>query len=166
MKLTVVDATPQDPWYSGGLRFACTQCGNCCTGKPGYVWIEEPEIARLAQLLSLTIEQTIEQYCRRVGSRYSLKENFNRHHGGYDCIFLKELPAEKTPGVVTHSRRVCSIYNARPVQCRSWPFWESNLATPKSWELASRGCPGMGQGKLHSLKKIEAARDQTSAISR
>ncbi|MFM1805538.1 MAG: hypothetical protein RL136_2417, partial [Planctomycetota bacterium] len=28
----------QAPWYAEGLRFECTQCGNCCSGGPGAVW--------------------------------------------------------------------------------------------------------------------------------
>ena len=28
-----------DTWYHLGLRFQCTGCGDCCTGAPGYVWI-------------------------------------------------------------------------------------------------------------------------------
>ena len=23
---------PKDVWYAGGLRFKCTQCGDCCSG--------------------------------------------------------------------------------------------------------------------------------------
>ena len=30
-------------WYADGLRFSCTQCGNCCTGPPGAVWFNEDE---------------------------------------------------------------------------------------------------------------------------
>ena len=28
-----------------GLRFECTQCGDCCTGAPGYVWVNKAEIS-------------------------------------------------------------------------------------------------------------------------
>jgi Fe-S-cluster containining protein len=168
MELTVVNAKRQEPWYAEGLRFACTQCGNCCTGKPGFVWIEEDEIARLAELLSLSIDRTVEKYCRRIGGRISLKENFNPRGGGYDCVFLKEIPpaAASAAGEVAHSRRVCSIYSARPAQCRAWPFWDSNLASLEAWQFAGQRCPGIGRGELHARDKIEAARDQTSTISR
>ena len=33
-----MNAAPGEPWYRDGLRFQCTQCGNCCTGDPGVVW--------------------------------------------------------------------------------------------------------------------------------
>ena len=35
----------EQPWYKDGLGFQCTQCGDCCTGAPGYVWINAAEIA-------------------------------------------------------------------------------------------------------------------------
>ena len=38
------------PWYADGLRFACTQCGNCCTGEPGFVWVNDAEIAAIAEV--------------------------------------------------------------------------------------------------------------------
>ena len=49
MKLDVIkDGGPGEPWYADGLNFTCTQCGNCCTGGPGFVWISREEIVRLA----------------------------------------------------------------------------------------------------------------------
>ena len=38
-----------DPWYRDGLAFTCTRCGACCTGAPGYVWVDADEIAALAE---------------------------------------------------------------------------------------------------------------------
>ena len=32
-----------EEWYEQGLRFGCTQCGNCCTGPEGAVWFTEEE---------------------------------------------------------------------------------------------------------------------------
>ena len=114
-------------WYADGLRFTCTQCGNCCTGPPGYVWISKEEIVRLAEFLKITCEQTVEKYCRKVDGRFSLKES-RSPEGLYDCIFLKA--AEKGPGddsTIASERKRCSVYPVRPLQCRTWPFWPENL---------------------------------------
>ena len=35
-----MNADESAPWYRDGLRFTCTRCGNCCTGAPGYVWVD------------------------------------------------------------------------------------------------------------------------------
>jgi Fe-S-cluster containining protein len=36
------------PWYKEGLRFKCTACGDCCTGAPGFVWVNKEEMEALA----------------------------------------------------------------------------------------------------------------------
>src|SRR5437763_101054 len=40
-----------EKWYGAGLRFNCTQCGNCCSGGPGYVWLTVNDMQRIAQFL-------------------------------------------------------------------------------------------------------------------
>jgi hypothetical protein len=162
MKLDVIPPQQTQPWYAGGLKFTCTQCGNCCTGGPGYVWISRVEIDRLAEHLKLTAEEVIAKYCRRLGSRYSLNERRNAQ-GNYDCIFLKEAKATVGEGAdaVVHTRRTCQIYEVRPLQCRTWPFWDGLLQSPEEWERAGRRCPGMDKGKHYAREQIEALRDAT-----
>ena len=150
MKLPV-----SQPWYADGLSFKCSCCGNCCTGGPGFVWMSSEEVDLLAEHLNLSRKQTLEQYCRRIGSRISLNERRNAQ-GQYDCVFLKDLPAEKIAGKATQPRRVCGIYEVRPLQCRTWPFWDGNLSSARAWDKASERCPGMNRGKKYSLQQIEA----------
>src|SRR5213078_1202364 len=95
MKLDVI--SEPEPWYADGLRFTCSQCGNCCTGGPGFVWISEAEVERLAKHLGLSAAETVNRYCRRIGSRVSLKESRNAR-GEYDCVFLKEERSERQGG--------------------------------------------------------------------
>jgi len=156
-----------NPWYANGLRFTCTQCGNCCTGGPGVVWISQEEIVRLADHLRITPEQTVERYCRKIGGRLSLIESRNAR-GEYDCVFLREeriaRPEKDADGHdkrVVHTRRTCTAYAARPLQCRTWPFWSENLASEEIWNRSSGRCPGMNQGKRYSLERIAKLRDAT-----
>jgi Fe-S-cluster containining protein len=72
MTLKVIQPN-SDVWYRDGLRFSCTQCGNCCTGGPGYVWISEVEIGRLAEYLKISREEVVEKYCRKLGEKMSLR---------------------------------------------------------------------------------------------
>jgi Fe-S-cluster containining protein len=158
-------APAPSPWYAGGLRFTCTQCGNCCTGSPGHVWISIEEITRLAAHLKILPEQVVERYCRKVNGRFSLRERRNLR-GEYDCIFLQERRIERRGGDapdsrVVHSQRICTIYEARPLQCRTWPFWSDNLKTQAAWERAARRCPGMNSGQHYTRPRIEALRDAT-----
>jgi len=130
-----------EPWYRDGLRFECTQCGNCCTGAPGYVWVNATEVAALAMDIGMELEMFKDRYTRKVGARTSLVEFPNG-----DCVFFDN-----------QSRR-CTVYNARPRQCRTWPFWNSNIKSAADWAYTSSICPGSGQGKLYSLEHIESQR--------
>jgi Fe-S-cluster containining protein len=157
MKLPVV---PEQPWYADGLSFSCTQCGNCCTGGPGYVWISDQELERLGRHLSMPVEEVVRRFCRKIRGRWSLKES--RRGDLYDCIFLQEIQvgAERSTGErLLQKRRICAIYEVRPLQCRTWPFWEGNLASNQAWTEAARTCPGMDRGRRYSLPQIVALRD-------
>ena len=146
MKLDVLPE--KQPWFADGLDFTCTQCGNCCTGPPGYVHLTDEELRRLANFLKISVEETTERYCRRMGSRLSLKEK--RGRGGWDCIFLEEV----------EGKRICTVYPVRPLQCRTWPFWDGNLESRKNWDVAAKRCPGMNRGGRHfAQEQIEALRD-------
>ena len=114
------------PWYREGLSFSCTRCGDCCTGAPGYVWVEREEIEELAKFLGLSPGKFGERYLRKVGRRYSLLEK-----PGGDCIFFD---------------KGCTVYPARPVQCRTFPFWRSHLKSQRAWDEIAGECPGIGQG--------------------
>jgi Fe-S-cluster containining protein len=129
----------EDPWYREGLAFACTRCGACCTGAPGYVWVIPEEIARLAEHRGEEVDDFSRKFVRRVGNRFSLIER-----PGGDCIFW-----DKQAG--------CTVYDARPVQCRTWPFWPENIASPEDWEHVTAICPGSGRGQIFSVEEIRAA---------
>lgn len=114
-----------EPWYKDGLRFGCTQCGQCCTGSPGYVWIDEKEIVEMAQFLKIDPADFVRLYTRRIGDRISLLE----HPKTYDCVFLKE--------------RMCKVYGARPKQCRAFPWWPENIRSKEDWEETAQRCEGV-----------------------
>jgi len=137
------------PWYHNGLAFECIRCGRCCAGPgEGYVWVRPEEIEAAAEHLGMSVEEFRQRYTRRVGRRVSLIED----QATKDCIFLsrdeKGLP-------------MCLIYPVRPTQCRTWPFWPTNLISPAAWNLAGIRCPGINRGPLHPLGEIEGKSRQT-----
>jgi Fe-S-cluster containining protein len=132
------DSEASQPWYADGLRFTCTGCGDCCTGAPGYVWVNQQEIDALAARLGMSVEAFEKQYVRQVGVRRTLKERKN-----YDCVFLDG------------ETRRCTVYVDRPRQCRTWPFWDSNLKSPEAWQATCEVCPGSGHGKLYTIDQIQ-----------
>jgi hypothetical protein len=127
-----------DPWYEEGLRFKCTQCGKCCTGAPGFVWVNDEEEVAIAEFLGEDRDRFSAFHVRALPRGRSLREKANG-----DCVFYE-------------AGKGCTIYSVRPRQCRTWPFWESNVHSPAAWKETCAICPGSGQGELISADEITA----------
>lgn len=113
------------PWYRDGLRFKCTECGGCCSKEPGYVWVSEEEIFIIARYLNISVQDLAEKHLRLVHGRISLREDPKT----YNCTFLKD--------------NRCTIYPARPTQCKTFPWWKENLENPSSWNDTAQRCEGI-----------------------
>ena len=50
----------------------------------------------------------------------------------------------------------CSVYPARPTQCRTFPFWYETLGSRDDWERMREFCPGIDEGERHPLHVIRA----------
>ena len=128
---------PFDPhayFFDGGLRFACQRCGACCSGDPGIVQITSQEIAKAADYLGISPAGFIDGFCLPWKDRHRIRED---NQG--NCLF--------------HDNG-CRIYPMRPLQCRTFPFWFSNLRSQTRWESIRRQCPGIGRGRRYSKKQI------------
>jgi Fe-S-cluster containining protein len=90
----------------------CDTCaGNCCIGESGYIWITVQEINFLAKHLGITLEEVRTKYLNKIGYKYSIKE-VKLAEDNYACMFFNL------------EKKQCTIYEARPVQCRTFPFWD------------------------------------------
>ena len=90
----------------------CSTCeGNCCIGESGYIWITQDEIEKLAKFQNITTNEVISKDLKKVGYKYSIRET-KLSETNYACKFFD-----------IHKKQ-CSIYDARPNQCRTFPFWE------------------------------------------
>jgi hypothetical protein len=129
------------PYYSNGLHFACRQCSACCRYEPGFVFLSFTDLERIVTFLESSYARVLQQYCRVVelgeNRRISLIEKPN-----YDCIFWADGG--------------CRIYAARPLQCRSFPFWHEFVHEKQRWQQLARSCPGIGKGPVHSAEEIRA----------
>lgn len=143
-------------WYREGLRFECTQCGNCCTGPEGVVWIDEEEAKAIAAHLGVDLPTFYREHARDMGVAWSLNERLTEF--GHDCEFLDRTTF---PG-----KAVCGIYSVRPSQCRTWPFWPENLTSRRAWEAVKRRtpCPGMNNGALVPIEKIRIQRASSPTL--
>jgi len=98
----------------------------------------------MALYLSIPLELFVRRYIRQVADRFALTEVKKRK---YDCVFLQDCK--------------CIVYEVRPRQCRTFPWWKENLSSEKSWEEAAKYCEGIGpQGTLISYETIQTQLDK------
>lgn len=127
-------ATEKKQWFAGGLRFECLACGACCGGEEGHIWVTDDDVARMARALGTGAEEFSGRHVKDVGDRKSLREKENG-----DCVMYE---------------KGCRVYEARPAQCASWPFWTGNLESEERWREVEAACPGIGKGRRHSAAEI------------
>lgn len=132
---------PNQCFYAPGLRFSCIRCSACCRYESGFVFLSEKDVAFLVKSIKMEYNDFIETYCRWVPAEGGMERLSLKEKPDYDCIFWKEG---------------CSVYEARPLQCRTFPFWRSILTSSKIWKLTSASCPGMGKGTLFTRNEIES----------
>ena len=126
-----------EPWYAEGLRFECQpDCGQCCVnhGDYDYVYFDGDDLQQLARFLGLTVAEFKERYTEMDEGQPVLRMDQPR------CPFLEGTR--------------CTVYPVRPTQCRTFPFWDNNLASRASWKRLREFCPGIDRGAVHPLRVI------------
>jgi len=94
-------------------QFSCSGCGDCCRWT-GAVLLEASDILRLAARLALSEQEFIDGHTRLAPNRLQLAL-LDQEDGS--CAYLEG--------------NRCSVYEARPEQCRTFPY---------AWSV-SEGCP-------------------------
>ncbi len=135
----------EQPWWADGLPFSCQQSGRCChrRGDIGYVYVNYRERRALAAHVGISVEQFTLEYtvAEDDGARVLRFENER-------CVFLDGVS--------------CSVHQAKPVQCRTWPFWQETLASEQSYqELVREMCPGSRQGPKVAAAEIRRQMEET-----
>lgn len=126
----------QSYFFDQGIEFTCRKCGGCCTGESGTVRLTNTEIDSIAAFLGISPAKFCADFTFMHGNIRSLVEKNNG-----DCVFFQR-------------EKGCTIYAVRPVQCKTYPFWVTNLRSLRRWALACSACPGIGEGRHHSKEKI------------
>jgi Fe-S-cluster containining protein len=119
------------------LRFECTGCGGCCTGRGDhYVAASLGEQRAIQRYLGISWRWFRRRY-RMIAEDgiESLRWDTDR------CVFLD-------------GNRRCSIYPVRPAQCREYPFWPEVVASAASWKAEARRCEGIGRGPVIPLREL------------
>ncbi len=91
---------------------SCSSClGNCCIGQSGNIWINQQEMMNLSKYLNISVEELKIKFLRKELYKYSIKE-IQLSKNNFACIFF-DL-----------DKKSCSIYEQRPQQCKTFPFWD------------------------------------------
>lgn len=123
------------------LRFECTGCGRCCIGGGDYhVFLSDAAAETIRIHLGLSRRWFRRRYLRRLpdGDQVAAMSADER------CIFLGR-------------DNRCRVYAARPVQCRSYPFWPEVINSKTAWQREARRCEGINRGTLVPLSRIRKA---------
>ncbi len=124
-------------FYREGIRFECQGEGKCCVSRGiyGYVYLSFNDRRRLAAHFGISLTDFTARYTTKEDGHYLLT------YSDKDCPFLKE--------------NRCQVYEARPWQCRTWPFWPENMETGVWEREVAAYCPGVGKGKLFTAEEID-----------
>jgi uncharacterized protein len=116
--------------YASEIRvigFECLRCGDCCVGADNSVVVFPFEIRKILALTGLAwldaVEPPIIGEWDREGNFHTLEWRIKKD--GESCIF--------------HSTAGCTIYQARPILCRTYPFYLDEGT------LCCSECRGMGK---------------------
>lgn len=124
-------------WWADGVQFECQGSGKCCVshGEYGFVWMTIEDRKRMAKVLGLTLSAFTKKHCEKQDGLYRLRDGANQ-----ECEFL--------------INKRCTVYEGRPTQCRTWPFWPE-VMDAKSWKKdVARFCPGVGKGRVIPADEI------------
>lgn len=131
-------------WIRRGLRFECQpECGACCTAdaREGSVFLEPDDIARLSKFLKLTERAFVREHTRNEEGELGLAMSESGN-----CRFLEGGR--------------CTVHEARPLQCRTYPFLPRDgftpIESPYTWRYEKKFCPGIGKGRLYRKTEITA----------
>jgi Fe-S-cluster containining protein len=108
------------------------------------VYLSENDLTKLCSWSTLEREVFINIYCRWIPYFDNAEILALKEKPDYDCILWENG---------------CIAYQARPVQCTTYPFWDSLLTDKDSWNAEALECPGINQGELRGFAEIASSLD-------
>jgi len=134
------------------LRFECTQCGKCCTGNQNhYIAVSDDEVTAIYRQLG-------------ISKKWFLKRYMQRQHDIYQGIKLEKNG--RCPFLLTGG--LCKIYDVRPTQCKTYPYWPELVNSKSAWLAESKRCEGINRGKkvtkshIRKMLQIQTAAEADS----
>ncbi len=130
----------KEEFYKDGLCFECQRCSFCCGHSPGYVYLSQRDLLALCKFFKMSVKEFVAVHCRWADYYYGDKVLALLEKNNYDCELWNNG---------------CTAYEARPVQCSTYPFWSWMIKDRKTWDECSKDCPGMNKGRLWTFEEIE-----------
>ncbi|HYC55280.1 MAG TPA: YkgJ family cysteine cluster protein [Candidatus Binatia bacterium] len=126
---------------STALQFECTQCGKCCwtRGEYAHVYVNRDEMKTLATSLGLGLKEFRSRYTLRGDDGWSELDFPDGR-----CVFLDP------------QTRLCTVYESRPTQCRTFPVWPELIRRGRWTAEARQICEGVGNGPAFSVAEVQA----------
>jgi uncharacterized protein len=109
-------------------------------GKYAYVYVNDEEVGALADAVGMS------------------KQSFRRSHTLIDDRGWTQLRfTDDFCPFLDRATNRCTVYEARPVQCRTFPFW-GDMIDERGWtHEAHTLCEGVGRGPLQPADLVEAS---------
>ncbi|MGN0751211.1 MAG: YkgJ family cysteine cluster protein, partial [Treponema sp.] len=103
-------------------------------------YLSKRDLTVLCSFFDMKIRDFVEKYCRWADYYYGTKVLALKEKDNYDCILWNNG---------------CSAYEARPVQCSTYPFWDWMIKDGEIWQECAEDCPGMNKGRVWTMEEIE-----------
>lgn len=126
------------------MKFECEKTGKCCSnhGDHQFVFLTPKDIERLESHLKRPAREFV-KLSEFESTRFEPNKKGKYSHllnPDEKCRFIKD--------------GLCSVYEARPTQCRTWPFFPEHLSK-ENWRKLSAYCGGIGRGKDLKQEDVE-----------
>lgn len=131
-------------WFESGLTFECQpDCHKCCLREG---------IVRLAPASGDNEPSESETLSRELGTSFAefARQFISRDNA--NGVFIEDPSDNGCP----LWRNGCRVYEVRPFQCRSYPFWPEIVKSERRWNEEAEFCPGIGKGRRYSKEEIRA----------
>ena len=182
--------------------FSCTECGKCCKTQ-GEVFLAPEDITLAAKIREQTPVDFVQQYAASyLLSPSALREGKDMTSSSFSPSSTKEVLLASLESLLEYQQvwirlregeegacvfleketNHCQIYEARPTQCRTYPFWPSIMKAPDAWNEECRraddddgsnlptwsaergGCEGMRLLMTSNAISLAAANDSDDGV--
>jgi len=151
--------------FNRGIYFSCQMCGECCRGfEEGEVYLYLDDIEHLIKFLNLKGKNKKRRFAKKYLKIIDDSFKWKKPGSQKAVIYKYKTLGFKFTGDDEHcefldENNCCIVHEARPFQCRCFPFWKMMVSNKKTISQYSKKCVGLKaslnkQGKFYSYEEI------------